>query len=194
MIPIVVGKFKCITGSDVIQINSYPFVPIVNNKKVFYKIDELSEDTITKLNDFVHNYIDVEEELKKNILNNPDNKWEHFNKLMYPFKINKTDEIINEKNKKYIDLIDFKQINNSIIHLNNEVNLSKRLINLHSTESEMNNITEYIKEDDFVVIYDILKKYYLYLQSINQLATIYNTNEKIQENENIFNLYIKYKK
>lgn len=194
IIPIIVGKFKCITGSDVIQINSYPFVPIVNNKKVFYKIGELSEDNITKLNEFVQNYINVEEELKNNILSNINNKWQYFKELMYPFKTNKTDEIINEKNTKYIDLINLKEMNNSIIYLNNEVDLSKRLINVYNTENEINNITEYIKEDDFVVIYDILKKYYLYLQSINQLATIYNTNEKIQQNENIFNLYIKYKK
>lgn len=192
IIPIIVGKFKCITGSDTIQINSYPFIPIVNNKKVFYKIGELSEDVLNKLNDFINDYINVEEEIKKSILNNANNKWEHFKELLYPFKTNKSDEIV--KNSKYTDLTDLKKMSNSIIHLNNEVDLSYRLINLYETENEMNTITEYIKEDDYIVIYDILKKYYLYLHSINQLASIYNTNEKIQKNENIFNLYIKYKK
>ena len=51
-----------------------------------------------------------------------------------------------------------------------------------------------MEEDTYLVLYSILKKYYLYLKNINQLSLLYDTNEKIKSNENIFNLYIKYKK
>ena len=36
LIPIIVGKAKFVSGSDTIQINSYPFIPIIDNKKVYY--------------------------------------------------------------------------------------------------------------------------------------------------------------
>ena len=62
------------------------------------------------------------------------------------------------------------------------------------SRSYENTVLEYIENDTYLVLYDILKKYYLYLKSINQLSLIYDTNEKIKSNENIFNLYIKYKK
>jgi len=217
IIPIIVGKSKFITGSDTIQVNSYPFIPIIDNKKVFYKIDTLTEDVLNKLNDFITNYINVEEDIKKDILSKSNNKWDYFKNLLHPFKNNKTNDII--KTGEYIDIINITKMNNTVLYLNNEIDLSERLIGLYDinannenndniikfvtssdgtkytgNRTDTKNITEYIKDDDYIVIYNILKKYYLYLQAINQLSLIYDTNDKIQQNENIFNLYIKYKK
>lgn len=193
LIPIIVGKAKFISGSDTIQVNSYPFIPIIDNKKVYYKLSKISTEIIEKLNESIIQYINEEEEIKLNILNINNNKWNYFNELLYPFKINKSDEKI--KTSNLIDILDINAMQDSILYIDNEIDLSKRLINIYKHNDE--NITEYIEFIDdniYIVIYDILKKYYLYLKNINQLSIIYDTNEKIKANENIFNLYIKYKK
>lgn len=190
LIPIIVGKAKFISGSDMIQINSYPLVPIIDNKQIYYKINEISETTIEKLNESIIQYINEEEEIKSDIIKSKDSKWNHFSEFLYPYKVNKSNEIIKKGN--VVDLLDFKSLQNSILYLDNVIDVSTRLINKYNHDDS--NIAEYIEEDTYVVLYDILKKYYLYLKNINQLSLLYDTNEKIKSNDNIFNLYIKYKK
>ena len=190
LIPIIVGKAKFISGSDMIQINSYPLIPIIDSKQIYYKINEISETIIEKLNESIIQYINEEEEIKLNISKSKDNKWNYFSDFLYPHKVNISNEIIKKGN--IVDLLDFKSLQNSILYLDNIIDVSKRLINKYNHDDA--NITEYIEEDTYVVLYDILKKYYLYLKNINQLSLLYDTNEKIKSNENIFNLYIKYKK
>jgi hypothetical protein len=189
-IPIIVGKAKFVSGSDTIQINSYPFIPIIDNKKIYYKIIDITDEIIEKLNESIIYLINEEEENKSNILKNKNNKWNHFNELLYPFKVNKSDDIIKKGNLK--DLLDIKSLSNSILYIDNELDLSRRLINTFKYDDT--NIIEYLENDTYIILYDILKKYYLYLKTVNQLATIYDSNDKIKANENIFNLYIKYKK
>lgn len=186
IIPIIVRRAKYVTGSNIIQVNAFPFIPIIDNKKIYYKIDNLSEDVILKLNEFINQYIDVEENIKKDILSKPNNKWNYFKDLMYPFK-NK----ISEPKNNLIDLLEIKKLDNKIIYINNELDVADRKINIYSNNTEA---PEYIEDSPFIILYDILKKYYLYLQKLNTLATMYNTDEKIKSNENIFNFYIKYKK
>lgn len=190
LIPIIVGKAKFITGSEIIQINSYPLIPIIDNKQIYYKINEISQIVIEKLNESIIQYINEEEEVKSNIIKSKDNKWNYFSEFLYPYKVNKSNDIIKKGN--IVDLLDFKSIENSILYLDNSLDVSKRLINKYNHDD--NNITEYMEEDTYLVLYNILKKYYLYLKNINQLSLLYDTNEKIKSNENIFNLYIKYKK
>ena len=190
LIPIIVGKAKFISGSDMIQINSYPLIPIIDSKQMYYKINEISETIIEKLNESIIQYINEEEEIKLNISKSKDNKWNYFSDFIYPHKVNISNEIIKKGN--IVDLLDFKSLQNSILYLDNIIDVSKRLINKYNHDDA--DITEYIEEDTYIVLYDILKKYYLYLKNINQLSLLYDTNEKIKSNENIFNLYIKYKK
>lgn len=190
LIPIIVGKAKFISGSDMIQINSYPLIPIIDSKQIYYKINEISETIIEKLNESIIQYINEEEEIKLNISKSKDNKWNYFSDFLYPHKVNISNEIIKKGN--IVDLLDFKSLQNSILYLDNIIDVSKRLINKYNHDDA--DITEYIEEDTYIVLYDILKKYYLYLKNINQLSLLYDTNEKIKSNENIFNLYIKYKK
>jgi hypothetical protein len=190
LIPIIVGKAKFITGSEIIQINSYPLIPIIDNKQIYYKINEISDYIIEKLNESILNYINEEEEIKYNILKSKNNKWNYFSEFLYPYKINKSNDLVKKDN--LVDLLELKNIQNSVLYLDNTLDLSKRLIYKYNHDD--NNITDYIEDDTYLILYDILKKYYLYLKSINQLSLIYDTNEKIKLNENIFNLYIKYKK
>ena len=173
-----------------IQINSYPLIPIIDSKQMYYKINEISETIIEKLNESIIQYINEEEEIKLNISKSKDNKWNYFSDFIYPHKVNISNEIIKKGN--IVDLLDFKSLQNSILYLDNIIDVSKRLINKYNHDDA--DITEYIEEDTYIVLYDILKKYYLYLKNINQLSLLYDTNEKIKSNENIFNLYIKYKK
>ena len=190
LIPIIVGKAKFITGSEIIQINSYPLVPMIDNKQIYYKINKISETIIEKLNESIIQYINEEEEVKSNIIKSKDNKWNYFSEFLYPHKVNKSNEIIKKGN--VVDLLDFKSIEDTILYLDDNVDLSKRLVNKYNHDDE--SITEYIEDDTYIVLSSILKKYYLYLKNINQLSLLYDTNEKIKSNENIFNLYIKYKK
>lgn len=190
LIPIIVGKAKFVSGSDTIQINSYPFIPIINNKKIYYKIKNINDEIIEKLTESIINLINEEEDNKANILTIKNNKWDYFKELLYPFKVNISEDIIKKGNLK--DLLDVKSLSNSILYIDNELDLSRRLINTFKNDDT--NITEYLEDDAYIILYDILKKYYLYIKTINQLSTIYDSNDKIKTNENIFNLYIKYKK
>lgn len=191
-IPIIVGKAKFTTGSSKITINSYPFIPIINNKITYYKMKNITSDDKEKLNELILNYINTEEEVKKNILKIKDNKWNHFANLIHPYKNNTSETIL--KNNKTMSLIPFdnfeKNINNKIISLNNQLDLSKGLVCVYA-EDKINN---YLEEENITVIYDIYKKYYLYLKLINDLSQMYNTDSLIADNNNIFELYIKYKK
>lgn len=186
-IPIVVGKAKFDTGSDKIRINSYPFIPIIDNKNIHYKITNITEIEKDKLNDKIIKYINIEENIKNDILNKKNNKWEYFNELVFPYKINSSDKIIKKNNT--VDLLDIDKFENKIILYDNEIDISKRLICIFN-----NDIDNYLESDNFEILYPIFKKYYLYIKLINDLSNIYDTDEKINKNKNIFDLYIKYKK
>jgi hypothetical protein len=187
-IPIIVGKAKFDTGSDKIRINSYPFIPIVDNKTIFYKITKLSEMAKHKLNDKIIKYINNEEIIKKEILSKKNNKWSHFNNLVFPYKINSSDSIIKKNNT--IDLLELDKLENKIILQHNEIDMSKKILCIFDNDS----VETYLEIDNFETLYPIFKKYYLYIKLINDLSNIYDTDEKINLNKNIFDLYIKYKK
>ena len=185
-IPIIVGKAKFTTGSNKISINSYPFIPITNKNIIYYKINEITENDKLQLQESIINYIEIEENKKVEILKNKNNKWNYFNDLLYPYKNNKNKDII--KTEKCIDLLSFNY-GNSIIYINDNINLSERLICI-----QKNNITNYLEEKSILILYNLLKKYYLNLKLINDLSTQYNTDELIKKKSDIFELYIKYKK
>ena len=185
-IPIIVGKAKFTTGSNKISINSYPFIPITNKNIIYYKINEITENDKLQLQESIINYIEIEENKKLEILKNKNNKWNYFNDLLYPYKNNKNKDII--KTEKCIDLLSFNY-SNSIIYINDNINLSERLVCI-----QKNNITNYLEEKSILILYNLLKKYYLNLKLINDLSTQYNTDELIKKKSDIFELYIKYKK
>jgi hypothetical protein len=189
-IPIIVGKAKFDTGSNKIRINSYPFIPIIDNKNVYYKISKLKENDKNKLNEKIINYINNEELIKKEILNIKNNKWDYFNKLVFPYKNDLTNTIIKKNNM--VDLLELDNLENKIILQHNEIDMSKRM--LCTFDNYDTNVNAYLEYDNFEMLYPILKKYYLYIKLINELSKIYDTDEKIKLSHNVFDLYIKYKK
>ena len=184
-IPIIVGKAKFTTGSNKITINSYPFIPIINQSVIYYKINKITDDEKNQLNDNIIIYINVEEERKKKILEIKNNNWNYFNNLLYPYKNNKSDE--NIKKDKTIELLSYKY-EDSIIYFNQEINLSEKLISIN------NDAKNYLEDRSFNILYNLFKKYYLYLKLVNDLSEEYNSKELIDKNMNLFELYIKYKK
>ena len=184
-IPIIVGKAKFTTGSNKITINSYPFIPIINQSVIYYKINKITYDEKNQLNDNIIIYINVEEERKKKILEIKNNNWNYFNNLLYPYKNNKSDE--NIKKDKTIELLSYKY-EDSIIYFNQEINLSEKLISIN------NDAKNYLEDSSFNILYNLFKKYYLYLKLVNDLSEEYNSKELIDKNMNLFELYIKYKK
>lgn len=188
-IPITVGKVKYSLGSDKISINSYPFIPIISDVK-YYKLSKLDSSEVELLNDEILNSINKEEDIKLNILKNKNNNWDYFKELIYPYK--KNIDLKNIKNK--VDLLELvnnlEKYENQVIEFNDKYNLSNRIMVLHN-ENEVNN---YVKNNMYLTIYDLLKKYYLNLKLINDLSIIYNTEKLIKENQTIFNIYSKYKK
>lgn len=184
-IPIIVGKAKFTTGSNKITINSYPFIPIINQSAIYYKINKITDDEKNQLNDSIIIYINIEEERKKKILEIKNNNWNYFNNLLYPYKNNKSDE--NIKKYKTIELLSYKY-EDSIIYFNQEINLSEKLISIN------NDAKNYLEDSSFNILYNLFKKYYLYLKLVNDLSEEYNSKELIDKNMNLFELYIKYKK
>lgn len=185
-IPIIVGKAKFTTGSNKISINSYPFIPILNKNIIYYKINNITDNDKAQLYESIIMYIEIEEKRKIEILKNKNHKWDYFSDLLYPYKNNKTKETIKSENCS--DLLSFNYENN-IIYINDNINASEHLICI-----QKNNITNYLEEKSVLILYNLFKKYYLNLKLINDLSSIYDTEELIQENLNIFELYIKYKK
>jgi hypothetical protein len=184
-IPIIVGKAKFTTGSNKITINSYPFIPIINQSVIYYKINKITDDEKNQLNDSIIIYINIEEERKNKILEIKNNNWNYFNNLLYPYKNNKSDE--NIKKDKTIELLSYKY-EDSIIYFNQEINLSEKLISIN------NDAKNYLEDSSFNILYNLFKKYYLYLKLVNDLSEEYNSKELIDKNMNLFELYIKYKK
>lgn len=187
-IPLIVGKVKYSLGSDKISINSYPFIPITN-ESIYYKIDKLKDSDIELLQENIIKYIEEEEDIKKNILTNKNNTWEYFQKLVYPYK-----DYEKKVPKKTVDLFEYieniSKYNNFIISLNDKYDISKRLL-IIDNENEVSN---YIKNNSYLIIFELFKKYYLYLKLINDLSITYNTEKLIKDNIDIFNIYNNYKK
>ncbi len=184
IIPIVVGKVKYTLGSDKITINAYPFIPIVE-PSMNYFISKLKNQHIELLNEGIISQILVEEKIKTEINSKKNNTWKYFNNLI------NTDKIIKTSTNTILikDLINkLNTLDNTIISIKST---SEGIVNILNTDSNDN----YIKIDPYLSIYEILKKYYLYLKLINQLSIKYNSETVINTplNKNIFDLYVKYK-
>lgn len=186
-IPIRIGKVKYSLGTDKITINAYPFIPIIY-EPINYKLININKTDLELLNENIIKYILEEENRKKDIIKIKNNTWDYFNKLIYPYNN------ININNKlSTIDLLDFinniEKHENSIICLNDRYNLSDRKLLLYK-DSEIEN---YISNNSYITLYDICKKYYLYLKLINDLSILYNSEKLITDNNKIFDIYNKYK-
>ncbi len=179
-----VGKAKFDPVSDKININAYPFIPLIE-RQLFYKITTISDSVKEKLGEIRTN-IDVEEERKKDISKAKNHKWDHFDKLVHPYKKDISKESI--KKNTTVDVFDITELQDTIISYDSEINMSNRLICKYDTAET------FIECDSFEIVYDVFKVYYLHLKLINDLATTYNTDALIEKNKNIFELYIKYKK
>jgi hypothetical protein len=186
-IPIIVGKSKYTTGTDKISINAYPFIPIINDT-INYKLSTLTKEEKEFLEQNILKDIQIEEENKKNILKTKNNTWEYFNQLLYPFNKNYSDELI--KKNTTIDILDIINQNDILIQYNPKINLSLRKI----IKMDISDDITYITKNPSLIIFEILKKYYLYLKLLNDLSITYNSKEKIENNNKIFTLYNKYKK
>ena len=187
-IPIRVGRAKYSLGTDKITINSYPFIPITYNI-TNYKITLLSKEDLELLNENIIRYIKDEDIIKTDILKQKNNSWKYFQDLIYPYL-----STMKTPNKNTIDLLEcvnnLSKYENKILIFDDSYDLSDRLIEI----ADIADIPNYTSNNMYVILYDICKKYYLYLKLINDLSIVYNTKDKISDNKQIFNLYIKYKK
>lgn len=186
IIPIVVGKVKYSLGSDKITINAYPFIPIVEEVSK-YQLSTLDSTQLELLNESILKYVEFEEQQKQTILQTKNNTWKYFQSLIYPYKSE-----YNNNSDEFINLLD--AVNNSskyqnlVISFDEKYDISNCKLYIHK------NADFYIKNDSYVIFYNLCKKYYLYLKLINDLSIKYNSEKLINNNIKIFNLYTKYKK
>jgi len=186
ILPIIVGKVKYSLGSDKITINAYPFIPLISST-IKYKITKLEENQFDLLKETILNYIDDEENIKKNILKNKNNTWNYFKELVYPYKSKKTID-------SQIQLVNlFDVINNSSNYENNIISFDEKYDISEGKICIYKNADNYIKNNSYLILYDLCKKYYLYLKLINDLSIQYNSESLIKLNNKIFDLYNKYK-
>jgi len=201
LIPIIVGKCSYTLYKNTISINSYPFIPILENKNnIFYKIDKLTSSEISILNSTIIIDINNEIELMNKILKIKNNRWEYFSKLLYPFK-----EQLNKNKLSYINhnnLLDLDSY--GIVSLLNEQNLVDHNISIvnyekYSKEIKKDNsiysgsITNPLIENALVVYQIYLTKYYKYMKLIRELSLSYYESDKFNEHKNIFEIYEKNK-
>lgn len=187
ILPIMVGKVKYSLGSDKITINSYPFIPLVSNN-IKYKITQLEDSQLELLKETILNYINEEENIKQTILKTKGNTWDYFKKLVYPFSSKQS----KDSNIKLINLLDI--VNNSSKYNENIIGFDDRYDISECKVCIYNNTENYIKNDSYLILYELCKKYYLYLKLINDLSIQYNSDNLIKSNTKIFDLYNKYKK
>jgi hypothetical protein len=185
IIPITVGKVKYTLGSDKITINAYPFIPIIM-PNICYQINEINTNQFELLNDNILKYINIEEKRKEQILKENNNTWNYFKELLYPYK-----------NKNYNTKYEYLLINDLVTNSNQYNNFVVTYDNIDLSESKLfidKNAKQYIKPDSYITLYEICKNYYLYLKLLNDLSIKYNSKKLIDNYNNIFNLYTKYKK
>lgn len=181
-IPIIVGKCSYSLFKNVISINSYPFVPILENKtNIYYKIEKLNKEEIEILNTTIIPLIENETNLINKMKKDKDNKILFFTKLLYPFKKelykNKISNGISE------DLLSLKS--EGVISLLNESNLIDHNIHVFTKYDDIN-----VKDESALIVYQIyLNKYYKYLKAIRELSESYSDNDKFKEHKNIFDIY-----
>jgi len=187
IIPIIVGKVKYSLGSDKITINAYPFIPIISNV-TYYQVTSLNKQQLELLQETILPYIEYEEQIKKDLLNTENNNWEYFKNLVYPY----VNPIDSKSKPKMINLLEV--INNSekyidkIITFDDKYDISTCELCIYDDHNS------YIKNNSYMVFYELCKKYYLYLKLINDLSINYNSEKLIKSNSQIFNIYNKYKK
>ena len=185
IIPIIVGKVKYSVGSDKITINAYPFIPIISNV-IYYQVSSLNKQQIELLQDNIILYIEYEEKIKQDILNTKNNTWGYFKDLVYPF---------NKKKQSKPNMINLIEV------INNSNKYTKKIISFDEQYDISNgelciydNYETYIHINSYMMFYELCKKYYLYLKLINDLSIKYNSEKLIKSNNNIFEIYTKYKK
>jgi hypothetical protein len=202
LIPIIVGKCSYTLYKNTISINSYPFIPILENKNnIYYIIDQLTNDDIELLNSTIILDINNEIKLKNDILKVKNNKWEYFNKLLYPYK-----ELKYNKNIPYIEDNDLLKLNSyGIVSLLNEQPLIEHNIsvvnydkykknNKNGVNNEYNGSIDNPISENALVIYQIyLIKFYKHLKLLRELTESYQDEDKFNTNQNVFDIYEKNK-
>lgn len=192
-IPIIIGNAKFSLGSDKIGINSFPFIPnpFIDSESIennCYYIGDINNEIKESLNENIIKYINIEEERKIQILSDKNNTWNEFKLLIYPYKINNSEQILKKYKTSKLTELNYE---NSIISFHSILDLSNNLVCKFDLDNK--NIS-YIKDNTYIILYNLLKKYYLYLSLLNNLSIKYNSKKLIQDNKKIFDLYSKYKK
>lgn len=186
IIPIVVGKSNYNTGKSEIPINAYPFVPTFEKNK-YFKIELLTEDEKNKLNETVINQIKIEEKKINEMKKNKGKIIEYFEKLVYPYKKDKSKEI--DKDTEIVDL--FNMNFKGIVFQSNYDNGKDHKIRIFKNDNVDIN---YICDKSINIYYILFYNYLKYLILIQDLSNTYNTEKLIEDNKNIFDLYESFKK
>jgi len=199
-IPILVGKCSYKIYKNVISINAFPFIPILENKNnVYYKIEELTDDEKNILNTTIMVDINEEHKLRDILLKDKKNKLSYFTKLLYPFK-----EELYKKKTTYInnfDLLDLDTV--GVVSLLNEMPLENHNISLinqtiYNKENKNKDDKSILEKGDInnpfvensLTIYQIyLNKYYKYIKLIRELSESYSDDKYFTDNKNIFEIY-----
>ena len=196
IIPIKIGVCKYYLGEDSISINAFPFVPLLESigDDTYYNINNLTDIQIAELNnlDIIKKIESVEEE-KKKILSLKNNRWDHFNELLYPYKSIKK---IN-KNNKEINLLDFDKLESdktNTIYLPASYDISKKsflLVNkTNKTNQKKFSDENYPVEENSLIPYIIyLTKYYKHIKSVNEMSVTYSDDDIFNDNESVFDIY-----
>lgn len=173
-IPIIVGRASYRLHESFLTINAFPFI-VMLTKPIIYKIDPLTNDEKEKLQVLIDDI--------KNIKSEKNKRWLYFEKLIYPFK---TDKSKLTKNQSAVDIFDLDQSGLILISDEQKI-LDGKIIKLEDNK-------DYISENSLTVYTLLLVRYLKRLTLIKELSDIYADDKVFNDHENIFEIYESSKK
>ena len=182
IIPVVVGGISYGNQKNMIRVNAYPFIPILQSE-VIYKIEPLSEENKQYLQETVYSQLNRVLEEKEEILKDTKKKkrWEFFNDLLYPYKTLK--EVLPKK------------IKHSFFSITNMDQSGYILQSSKHPMHHMECITLETEPESFIIeksinVYEIyIMNTIKYIDVVNKITLCYENDTVFQSHQNIFNIY-----
>jgi hypothetical protein len=168
-----------INNSDIL-ISAFPFIPSIT-KQYIYHISDISENEIEYINKelvpSLNNLIEEKNTICEDKLIKT--RWEYFNQLLYPYKVDKSKQI---KSKDLIDFLDFKS--NEFIQIDNRLSLSELKLSIEPSSSDD------VINDHAINFYEkAIFAFCKHISVVNSMAKIYKNPIDFDNHQYLFEYY-----
>lgn len=168
-----------INNSDIL-ISAFPFIPSITKQYVYHILD-ISENEIEYINKelvpILNNLVEEKNRICEDKL--VKTRWEYFNELLYPYKVNQSKQI---KQKDLINLMDFTS--NEFIKIDNRLSLSELKLSTE-TSSDGDVINDHAINFYQKAIFTFCK----HIEVVNSMSQIYKNPIDFDNHKYLFDYY-----